>query len=831
MANLKKNPNFRCCIGIPVRFSEQEIKILRIADISTTDWTKSRINTVGIIYTKPDGGPMLLPVRKENNPIRFEHDTIGIWTWRESATPEEYDIIPYLSLPKPPHCKYNYYELIFLENSNHSPGSPGNLRFAIGSVDELVRILEKGIVVPDTFSENLLVIYDYDEEFYFCIEITKATSCLCDDRLLFVTDRKSLTRYKIKKGDVIDSFAPQYKALLSEDHTNLTRRLIYQKMRIAQQDKLDILELHTDSVVFKKYLHRIATRLKYSEDEKKLVKDIFVEALSNPKRQSSLALPPENKQWLDSQIEIINSYLDTDDKVEEFVKGVIDHIPKINEEYISKIQHIANRDLFEQRESLKVEIADLEDSIEEIKGEILAIAAERTAETDALKSLKKTVESEGERIRQEHKKRIQQELEAFEKEQRDIVVEQIAISKKERLQAIIKESEQFRIEQQNIILNELQSLHEESGRLLNDITALKASRERLEEDIEKQQHIWEELTQLERDKRALEAINEQLRSYCEQRFKDIQHNPGRILGDLALFKGLMSPRESEKASTASASNSGLLIRSAENYGADPIEITDLKDLIDDLKENLQNIGVDQEYAEALAEFIAGAYLTRTPLLLTGCSASLMAKAISVTFCSQTPEIISVPTGYTDYPSLINAVETASGNVVFLQNVIGSIDEYCYAHLAKDIADKYPEKYILYSLNFAETMQILPPSLLSYMAFMNADDVITSIEIEDLNPGYCTIVISTERQRNIKSIYQKIVKLSRGANVTNGYALTRTAIASTVATNDKKNVETVILLELATYCKLLGTIDELNQGLAYLNRDDLKRIVDRLLGGE
>ncbi|MCK8519268.1 coiled-coil domain-containing protein [Methanoculleus sp. 7T] len=831
MISPKKFPNLRCCIGIPVRFSEQEIKILRIADISTTDWTKSRVNTVGIIYTKPDGGPMLLPVRKENNSIHFEHDTIGIWTWKESATPDEYNVIPFLSLPKPPHCKYNYYELIFLENSKLSSESPGNLRFAIGSDDELVHILEKGIVVPDTFSENLLVVYDYDEEFYFCIEITKAASCLRDDQLLFVTDKKPLVRCKIKKEDVIDSFDPQYKTLLSENHTNLTRRLIYQKMRIAPQDKLDTLELHTDSAVLAKYFDRIATRLSYSEDEKRLMKNILIEALSSPKGQPALALSPENKQWLDSQIEIINSYLDTDDKVEGFVRGVIDHIPKINEEYINKIRHIANQGLFEQKESLEAEIADLEDRIEDIKGEILAIAAERTAETDALKSLKKTVESESERIRQDHEKRIQQELKAFEKEQKNIAVEEIAVFKKERLQAIAKESEQFRLEQQNIILNELQSLREESNRLQNDIAILKASREQLEKDIADRQRIREELAQLERDKRTLEAINDQLKSYCEQRFKDIQHNPGRVLGDLALFKGLMPTRESEKASIASVSNSGLLIRPAEDYGADPLEITDLKDLIYDLKENLQNIGVDQEYAEILAEFIAGAYLTRTPLLLAGCNVSLMAKAISVTLCSQTPEIISVPTGYTDYSSLINTVKTASGNVVLLQNVIGSIDEYCYAHLAKDMADKNPEKYILYSLDFAETMRILPPSLLGYVAFMNSDDVITSVETEDLNPGYCTIVAPVEKQGNIKSIYQKIFKLSRAVNATNGYNLTRTAIVSTVATNDGKNVETIILLELATYCKLLGTIDELNQGLEYLDRDDLKKIVDKLLGGE
>ncbi|KUK70367.1 MAG: hypothetical protein XD88_0702 [Methanocalculus sp. 52_23] len=831
MTTPKKHHNLRCCLGIPVKFSDLDVKILRIADISTADWTKNRVNTIGVIYTNPDGGPMLLPVKQENNPIQLEHDTIGIWTWKEGANSEEYDIIPYLSLPKPPHCKYNYYELIFLQNSESSPESQDSLRFAIGSDDELVRILETGIAVPSTFSENLLVVYDYDEEFYFCVEITKATSCLRNDQLLFVTDKKSLVRYKIERKDVIDSFDPQYKNLLPENNAHLTRRLIYKKMRIATQDKLDTLDLHSDSVLFARYFYRIATRLNYSNDEKKLLNSVVIEALSNPKAQQVVTLSSENKQWVESRTEIIRSYLNTDAEVEEFVRGVIEHVPNINEEYIDKIQHVAIQGLFEKKENLESEILDLKSKRDDITGDILAITGKQTAAMEALRSLNKTVESESKRIKADQESRIKQELKTFESDRKKIAIEEIAAFKKEQLQAIAKEGELFRAEQKNAIQNDLQSLCEEVNRLQNDIATLEASRDQLDNDISDRQRIQEELSQLEQDKQTLEETNEQLKTYCEQKLKDIQHNLGNTLGDLALFKGLMLDGGSEKPSFAAVPNSNLLIRPAEDYGLDPIEIADIENLVYDLKENLQNIGVDQEYAESLAELVAGAYLTRTPLLLTGCTASLMANAISVTLCSQTPEIISVPTGYNDYFSLLNTVRNTSGDVVLLQNVIGSIDEGCYMHLAKDIADEKPGKYILYSLDFAETMRILPPSVLGYMVLINSEDVITSVETEDLNAGDCTIVAPVERKANTKGLYQNIVQLSRGMGTTNGYNLTRSTILSTIAAKDEKNVDDIILLELATYCKLLGTTNELNQRLGYLGRDDLKKIVEKLLGGE
>lgn len=843
MASPKKDFNLRCCIGIPVKFNDQDVKILRIADISTTDWNKrGRVNTIGTIYTNPDNGPMLIPVKLEENSVQSGYDNAGIWMWKEGADSEAYDAAPYSRHPKPP-CKYNYYELIFLQKPNFLPESPDHLRLVTGSDDELACVLENGIVVPDTFSENLLVIYDYDEEHYFCVEITKATSCLRYNQLLFVTDKKSLDRYKIEKNDVIDSFDQKYKNSIPENGVDLSRRLIYNKMKFSQQDKLDVLALHTDSTRFSRYFYRIASRLNYSEGEKKLVNKIVAEALSNPKAQSIFTLSPENKQWLDSQTEIINSYLNTDDEVEEFVRGIIEHVPKINEEYIGKIQYIANQGLFEQKEVLKAEISDLKNKIDDLNGEILATNAEKTAETDALKSLKKTVEYEEKRLRLEQENRIKKELDKYKEEQKKIADEKIAAFKKEQLQAITKEVEQYKIDQQNAIQKDLQSFREEHDILQNEIVSLETSKKQLENDISEKQHILKEFSQLEQEKQDLEVINEQLNTYCEQKVRNIQQNPGDFLGDLALLKGMIPAGGSEKRSVVSLSNSGLFVQTAKNYGSthgSVLEITNIKDLIDDLKNNLQNIGVDNEYAENLAKLIAGAYLKRTPLLITGCKANLMANAISVTLYSKTPEVISVPTGYNDYPSLINTVKNTFGKGVLLQNAIGSIDEYCYTHLAKDIANENPEKYILFSLDFAENMRILPPSVLGYMVLINSEDVITSIETEDLDPGVCTMAVPIERNpKKVKDLYQRVVKFSHGLTTTNGYNLTRTAILSVVAEKDEEESEekneedadAILLLELAAYCKLLGTTNELNQRLEYLGRKDLKKIIERLFGGE
>jgi len=835
MKNQKKYSNLRCCIGIPVKFSDHDVKVLRIADISTADWNKNRVNTIGTIYTNPDEGSMLIPVNLEKTPVQSEHDNVGIWVWKEDDNSEGYDAVPYSVLPKQPHCKYIYHELIFLQNSDSSPESPDHMRLVMDSDDELAQVLENGIVVPATFSDNLLVIYNYNEEDYFCVEINKARSCLRYDQLLFVTDKKSLNRYKIKKTDVIDSFDPKYKNSFLENPVNLTRRLIYNKMKISQMDKLDTLPLHTDSARFARYFHHIATRLNYSEDEKKLVNKIVTEALSNLKAQSIFTVSPESKQQFESQTEIINSYLRTDEKVEEFVRGVIEHLPKINEEYVTKIQHVANQGLFEQKEDLEKEIVNLNNKIDDLNGEILVKTAEKTAETDALKSLKKTVESEGERERADLKHQIEQELNEFEKDQKKTAIEEIATFKKEQLQELNKEGEQFRVEQQNAIQKGLHSLHEDANKLRNEITSLEASKGQLQNDILDKQDIREELLQLEQHKRALEAINKQLKTYCEQKLSNIQQNPGDFLGDLALFKGMITTEESEKINVVSSSNSNLFVKPAKDYGSVPFEISSVEGLINELKENLLNIGVDREYGEILATLIAGAYLTRTPLLLTGCNSNLMANAISVTLHSETPEVISVPTGYNDYSSLLNTVKNSRGDVILLQNAIGSIDEYCYTHLTKDVADERPEKYIMFSLDFAETMRILPSSVLGYMVLINSEDVITSIATDELDPAIYTIAVPVEgverNPKKIKDLYRRIVKISHGVNTTNGYNLTRAAILTVVAAKDKEDEDAALILELAAYCKLLGTTDELIERLEYLSRDDLKKIVEKLLGGE
>lgn len=827
MAKSKKHQKLHCCIGISVRFSDHDAKILRIADIPTTDWKKNRVNTIGRIYSEPDEGPMLLPVKLNNNFILSEHDNLGIWMWKEDTGSEVYDVAPYSRHPKPP-CKYHYYELIFLQNSESSPESPQHTRLVIDSDDNLASVLENGIVVPGTFSDHLLVVYNCDDKYYFCAEITKATSCLRYNQLLFVTDKKSLDRYKIERNDVIDSFDPRYKNLFPEDHVNLTRRFIYKKMKLGQKDKLEPLDLHTDTVRFAGYFYRIATRLNYSEDEKKLVNKIVNEALSNPYAQQAFTAYPESEKELELRTEIINSYLSPDDKVEEFVKGIIEHVPRINDEYIDKIQRVANQGLFEKKETLETEIANLKNKKDDLNGELLAKAAEKKAAMEALKSLNKTIKLQSERIRADQEEHIRQELKKFEENQKKNAVEEIEAFKTEQLQAIAEEGEQFRAEQKNIILNDLQSLKEESDRIQKDIDSLETSKKQLEKDILDRQHLNEELLQLEQDRRDLEAINEELKAYTEQRLRDIQKNPGNFLGDLALFKGLMPDGGSEKAGVATVPNTSLFVRAAENYGSDPLKVTNVRDLIVDLKDNLQRIGVDDEYAEILAKLIAGAYLTRTPLLLTGCNANLMANAISVTLYAQTPGVISVPTGYNDYLSLLDTVKNTCGNVVLLQNAVGAIDEYCYAHLTRDIFNQDPEKYILFSLDFTETMRILPPSILGYMVLINSEDVITSIEQEDLIPGNCAI----PDERNLEGVngfYQRVVKFSHGLSVTNGYNLTRTAILSLVAKADEESVDAALLLELASYCKILGTTKKLCQRLEYLSRDDLINTVGRLLG--
>ena len=175
------------------------------------------------------------------------------------------------------------------------------------------------------------------------------------------------------------------------------------------------------------------------------------------------------------QTQVINSYLSNYNDVEEFIGGIIEHIPKINEVYINKIHYIANQELFEKKKTLEEEITDLKNKADEIKGEIYKITAQRSAETEALATIRKIVESEGERLRLEQKNQIQQEIKQFEKHQKELVHEDIA-NLKEQLQVITPgRTISLGLSNQNAIRITLNHSMKKD-KFQNDIVALEASK-------------------------------------------------------------------------------------------------------------------------------------------------------------------------------------------------------------------------------------------------------------------------------------------------------------------------------------------------------------------
>jgi hypothetical protein len=232
-----------------------------------------------------------------------------------------------------------------------------------------------------------------------------------------------------------------------------------------------------------------------------------------------------------------------------------------------------------------------------------------------------------------------------------------------------------------------------------------------------------------------------------------------------------------------------------------------------LQDNLPEQGEDTPDLLDLSKFISASYLGHLPLICVGTSAGDMARIISISLNNQLPDTVCVPTGYNNHSSLLNTIRNLKSDIVILENVVGYCDEYCYTHLAEDI----PEKYIIFLVEYEETLKLLPKGIYAHMGLINCDKFFMMQLMSDERPYPGKIAGSVSYSPDIdirRKLFVTISKLTCGSPVSTGYVNSRVKVLQEITQNIENipEVVKVIYTELLSIIKIYGSsekyIDEL-----------------------
>jgi len=331
-------------------------------------------------------------------------------------------------------------------------------------------------------------------------------------------------------------------------------------------------------------------------------------------------------------------------------------------------------------------------------------------------------------------------------------------------------------------------LEEEKQKLLHQLVPLRTQIEELNNEFRSKNILKDKL---DAEIMVLEASNRELivqiheNEQRKQEFNEFLNDKRTgLFQELTTLKKLLQSNECAFETPVQNINPSVLtVRPGNNLecrnGESVEEITQLSDMFSLLQDNLPEKGTDTPDVLELSKFISASYLCHFPLLCVGTSAGDMAHIISMSFNNQLPDTICIPSGYNNYSSLLNTIRNLKSNIVILENLVGFCDEYCYTHLAEDV----PDKYIIFLVEYEETLKFLPKGIYAHMGLIQCDRFFTTqlINDEEIWPGKITGSISSPPNSATRiKILNKISNLAPSSLVSTGYVNSRVKILETIA---------------------------------------------------
>ncbi|WOF16033.1 hypothetical protein F1737_04595 [Methanoplanus sp. FWC-SCC4] len=374
--------------------------------------------------------------------------------------------------------------------------------------------------------------------------------------------------------------------------------------------------------------------------------------------------------------------------------------------------------------------------------------------------------------------------------------------------------EKIKIEQN---LNDLRS---EEKELKNELIVLNTKKEEIYLEYNDYEKI---ISKYKEEINQLKKQNEQLNQFCKDKFNSIKEYSGKFLGEIAILDSI--PKNS--ISSNSIIN---VIKSKSIENEDRFSINNKKDLIDELEGNIDNITINHNFSEILSKYIVGCYLSGLPIILIGNTSQLLAETISITFCSKTPDIIHLPTGFNNFENLSISVKSSESNVIVIKNAIGYCDEYLYLNLIRD----NPEKFLLFSAEFKDTIRILPSGILGYMGIIDCEEIISPFVFDEILPAIIENIDPPSYDKKIyKNLYKKISELTIYSPITKGYNNSRAKalLSLSEVELDQNRLLEIIIPELIYYNQIQETIDNYIEYLQSFENSAYYEIAKKYCNGD
>lgn len=421
----------------------------------------------------------------------------------------------------------------------------------------------------------------------------------------------------------------------------------------------------------------------------------------------------------------------------------------------------------------------------------------------------------------------------------ELVVEQLPSTREKYLKVL---TEHYLEEEKQKILDQLVPLQsyieKEKQKMLNQLIPLQTQIEELSNDIKEKNILKQELsakinslTTIQMELIAQIKENEQLRQELDEL---VNGKRTGLLQELTILKKIFQlDKTTFETPTQNTNASVLTIRPGNclEFDKDPTEIARLSCMYSLLQGNLPEQGTDKPDLLDLSKFISASYLCHFPILCVGTSAGDMARIIAISLNNQLPDSICVPTGYNNYSFLLNTIRNLKSEIVVLENIVGYCDEYCYTHLAEDI----PEKYIIFLIEYEETLNILPKSIYAHMGLIHCDEFFMTELMSDERPDSGKITGSISYLPDIdtrRELFDNILRLTQGFPVSFGYINSRVKVlqAITQSRDNIAEVLKVISTELKSIVKIYGISEKYKDQLLNSKDPIAKNFID-ILGVE
>jgi len=530
--------------------------------------------------------------------------------------------------------------------------------------------------------------------------------------------------------------------------------------------KMKDIQLPEDSIGF----------LRETTADKKKRREIGEEIAKNLKKQYVSLL-----QQKDEEISRLHKECsDFEDEVEEYIEKNRSQAEKIDA--LSKdLKLLENKyaDCLKENELLQTNSLGLKRLIQQIEENNNTLRQELEGKQAELADKEKQIASLGREIERQKALNVRNIPE---------IIESNPVLKEKYLQFIRKEWLEDQDEQRELVRQELAAETAKLEQARREYAKIGADKASLEQEI----------LSLVEEKNRLEKELAEFQELFQAKIKGARTEISSFLAEVAVYQGAVGGIESLDSA---------IYRFADVIPSSPVEnIASLNDLIYLLEENLQKAGIMKKYIGLVAPYTVYCWITGRPLLLFGSQARAFANALSTLTCSLPADVLTLPTAFKYTAELIKAVEESKSSVVLIENAVLGCDESVYLPLIKQRSNKM----LLFSVDFAEQMALLPQSMFHFLNLLGLDAVSSGTQRENYTFGQVTTKLILPKPSEEVWLAQRkaMKKLSQVSYLTPTYIQQRTNCLAGLSGLNGQALTAFLVSEFIPYFAAQGKQEEL-----------------------